>query len=171
MTKIAFIGAGSLGFTAELVRDVLTFPLLEDATISLMDIDAERLEWAKKGVEKLIAVGKRPAKVIATLDRAVALARGLGLRFRIFDAFRPTEAQWVLWRAFPDPTFLADPRRGSPHSRGVAVDLEGNPAAVTASPIFHAIDPALSAPAARPSGCAGGAGRRTAPACRAARSS
>ncbi|MGH7004056.1 MAG: M15 family metallopeptidase, partial [Alphaproteobacteria bacterium] len=37
--------------------------------------------------------------------------------------FRPSEAQWVLWRARPDPNFLADPRRGSPHSRGVAVDL------------------------------------------------
>ncbi len=73
MTKIAFIGAGSLGFTANLVRDLLTFPLLEDATISLMDIDAERLEWAKKGVEKLIAAGKRRAKVEATLDRAEAL--------------------------------------------------------------------------------------------------
>ena len=54
MTKITFIGAGSLGFTGELVRDILTFPLLEDATISLMDIHPERLEWAKKGVEKLI---------------------------------------------------------------------------------------------------------------------
>ena len=32
MTKIAFIGAGSLEFTFELVRDILTFPLLEDAT-------------------------------------------------------------------------------------------------------------------------------------------
>ena len=73
MTKIAFIGAGSLGFTGELVRDILTFPLLEDATISLMDIHAGRLEWAKKGVEKLVAAGKRPAKVEATLDRAEAL--------------------------------------------------------------------------------------------------
>jgi alpha-galactosidase len=73
MTKITFIGAGSLGFTHELVRDILTFPLLEDATISLMDIDAERLEWAKKGVEKLIATGNRPAKVEATLDRVEAL--------------------------------------------------------------------------------------------------
>ena len=60
---------------------------------------------------------------VAALARAVALARALGLRLRIFDAFRPTEAQWMLWRAFPDPQFLADPRRGSPHSRGVAVDL------------------------------------------------
>jgi alpha-galactosidase len=73
MTKISFIGAGSLGFTGELVRDILTFPLLEDATISLMDIHPERLEWAKKGVEKLIAAGKRPAKVEATLDRVESL--------------------------------------------------------------------------------------------------
>jgi D-alanyl-D-alanine dipeptidase len=57
------------------------------------------------------------------LRRAIAIAHPLGLRFRIFDAFRPREAQWVLWRARPDPEFLADPRRGSPHSRGVAVDL------------------------------------------------
>src|SRR5262249_59993449 len=28
-----------------------------------------------------------------------------------------------VWRARPDPEFLADPRRGSPHSRGVAVDV------------------------------------------------
>jgi alpha-galactosidase len=73
MTKITFIGAGSLGFTRGLVRDILTFPLLEDATIALMDINAERLEWAKKSVEKLIATSGRPAKVIATLDRAAAL--------------------------------------------------------------------------------------------------
>ena len=73
MTKITFIGAGSLGFTGELVRDILTFPLLEASTISLMDIDAERLAWAKKGVEHLVAAGNRPAKVEATLDRAEAL--------------------------------------------------------------------------------------------------
>ena len=57
------------------------------------------------------------------LDAAVALARPLGLRLRIFDALRPVEAQWALWNARPDPEFLADPRRGSPHSRGAAVDL------------------------------------------------
>ena len=57
------------------------------------------------------------------LQQAIRLAAQLGLRFRIFDAFRPTEAQWVLWNKFPDPEFIADPRRGSPHSRGAAVDL------------------------------------------------
>ncbi len=73
MTKIAFIGAGSLGFTRELVRDILTFPLLQDSLISLMDIDAERLAWARKDVEKLIAAGHHPARVEASLDRRQAL--------------------------------------------------------------------------------------------------
>ena len=57
------------------------------------------------------------------LDRAVRLAEAIGYRLRIFDAYRPKEAQWVLWNHTPDPDFLADPRTGSPHSRGVAVDL------------------------------------------------
>ncbi|MEE2720399.1 MAG: D-alanyl-D-alanine dipeptidase [Pseudomonadota bacterium] len=79
----------------------------------------------------------RPACFLHTqaadkLETAIALAAELDLRFLIFDAFRPSEAQWVLWNHTPDPEFLADPRRGSPHSRGVAVDLtlidtDGNP--------------------------------------------
>lgn len=59
----------------------------------------------------------------ALLARAIRLAAAIGLRFKIFDGYRPTEAQWVLWRQFPIPDFFADPRKGSPHSRGVAVDL------------------------------------------------
>jgi D-alanyl-D-alanine dipeptidase len=57
------------------------------------------------------------------LSRAAGLAAALGLKLKIFDAFRPAEAQWVMWNHTPDPEFLADPRRGSPHSRGAAVDL------------------------------------------------
>ena len=57
------------------------------------------------------------------LARAVDLAAPLGLRLKIYDAFRPAEAQWVLWRHLPDPLYIADPRRGSPHSMGAAVDL------------------------------------------------
>ena len=73
MTKLTFIGAGSFGFTRGLVRDVLTFPLLRDAEICLMDIDDERLEFALKSVEKIIQLGNYPAKVWATKDRIEAL--------------------------------------------------------------------------------------------------
>jgi D-alanyl-D-alanine dipeptidase len=57
------------------------------------------------------------------LRQAAALARPLGLKLKILDAFRPTEAQWVLWRHLPDPDYIADPGRGSVHSMGAAVDL------------------------------------------------
>jgi zinc D-Ala-D-Ala dipeptidase len=63
------------------------------------------------------------ADAAALLERAIGLAAALGYRFRIYDALRPAEAQWAMWRHTPDPVFLSDPRRGSPHSRGVAVDL------------------------------------------------
>jgi D-alanyl-D-alanine dipeptidase len=59
----------------------------------------------------------------AALARAVALAATQGLRLRIFDGYRPTEVQQLLWDHTPDPEFLAPPVRGSAHSRGVAVDL------------------------------------------------
>jgi D-alanyl-D-alanine dipeptidase len=57
------------------------------------------------------------------LAKAIQYAAELDLRLKIFDAYRPTEAQWALWNHTPDPDFLANPERGSPHSRGVAVDL------------------------------------------------
>lgn len=73
MAKITFIGAGSFGFTRSLVRDILSFPAFADATIALMDIDPERLDMIKQAVDKIVAAGGYPAKVIATEDRAEAL--------------------------------------------------------------------------------------------------
>ena len=57
------------------------------------------------------------------LEKAIELVKQFDLRIRIFDCLRPTEAQWMLWRHTPDPDFLAHPANGSPHSRGVAIDL------------------------------------------------
>ena len=57
------------------------------------------------------------------LQVAIGLAQAQDLKLLVFDAFRPASAQWALWTHTPDPVFLADPRLGSPHTRGVAVDL------------------------------------------------
>lgn len=73
MKKIAFIGAGSFGFTRTLVKDILTFPALSDCTIALMDIDDERLAAITKAVEKIITKGNYPAKILSTKNRAEAL--------------------------------------------------------------------------------------------------
>jgi alpha-galactosidase len=46
LTKIAFIGAGSVVFTKNLLTDVFKFPELRGTTVALHDIDPERLETA-----------------------------------------------------------------------------------------------------------------------------
>ncbi|MDI9585595.1 MAG: alpha-galactosidase [Acidobacteriota bacterium] len=73
MPKIAFIGAGSFGFTRTLVKDILTFPLLENAELALMDIDPERLEYSTRAVQRIVDEGKYPATVTSTMDRREAL--------------------------------------------------------------------------------------------------
>lgn len=57
------------------------------------------------------------------LRKAVQFAKPLGFKLKIFDAFRPQAAQQKLWNHTPDPVFVADPTRGSNHTRGIAVDL------------------------------------------------
>jgi D-alanyl-D-alanine dipeptidase len=47
-----------------------------------------------------------------------------GFSLKIWDAFRPVEAQFKLWEAYPDPNFVADPTKGhSSHSKGNTVDV------------------------------------------------
>jgi alpha-galactosidase len=46
LTRVAFIGAGSVEFTKKLLTDILTFPELRGTTVALHDIDPERLETA-----------------------------------------------------------------------------------------------------------------------------
>ena len=72
--KITFIGAGSLGFTRGLVRDILTFPAMADATITLMDINPDRLEFSRAACQRIIDAGNYPAQIVATMNRKEALA-------------------------------------------------------------------------------------------------
>jgi alpha-galactosidase len=51
--KITFVGAGSVVFTRELLGDIFLYPELAGATISLMDIDGDRLEMARLVAEEL----------------------------------------------------------------------------------------------------------------------
>jgi D-alanyl-D-alanine dipeptidase len=46
-----------------------------------------------------------------------------GMRLKLFDCYRPRPIQWKLWEKVPDPRYVADPREGSMHNRGTAVDL------------------------------------------------
>jgi len=73
MPRIAFIGAGSFGFTRGLVRDILTFENLKGTTLALMDIDRERLGYIARACERIVREGNYPARIVATTDRREAL--------------------------------------------------------------------------------------------------
>ena len=71
--KIAFVGAGSVTFTKNLLGDILAFPELAESEIALHDIDEERLETARVLAQSVgEALGARP-RVTASLDRRAAL--------------------------------------------------------------------------------------------------
>jgi alpha-galactosidase len=73
MTKIAFIGAGSTVFAKNLLGDILSFPELSDATISLMDIDPVRLQTSEVVAHKVAEFFDAKPTIEATLDRRRAL--------------------------------------------------------------------------------------------------
>jgi alpha-galactosidase len=73
VTKIAFIGAGSTVFAKNLLGDILSFPELSGATISLMDIDAERLRTSEVVAHRVAAALEARPAIEATTDRRTAL--------------------------------------------------------------------------------------------------
>ncbi len=73
MPKIAFIGAGSTVFAKNLLGDILSFPELSGATISLHDIDAERLRTSEVVARRVAATLEARPTLEATADRRRAL--------------------------------------------------------------------------------------------------
>jgi D-alanyl-D-alanine dipeptidase len=45
------------------------------------------------------------------------------LGLKIYDGYRPRSVQYLFWEFLPDNRFVADPRIGSKHNRGAAVDV------------------------------------------------
>src|SRR6266545_884503 len=73
MTRIAFIGAGSVVFTKNLLGDILDFPELRDVGIALHDIDPDRLETAEAMARYVARDCEATPRVGAHLDRRAAL--------------------------------------------------------------------------------------------------
>jgi alpha-galactosidase len=74
MTKIAFIGAGSVEFTRNVVTDLCGFPELHGGLeFSLHDIDAERLDHAEAMTRRISDQTRAAATVTASLDRVRAI--------------------------------------------------------------------------------------------------
>jgi D-alanyl-D-alanine dipeptidase len=71
-------------------------------------------------------------RAVATrLARAAKTLRAKHRRLLIWDCYRPKSIQDVFWKLVPDERYVANPKKGSRHNRGAAVDValvdeEGN---------------------------------------------
>ena len=73
MTKISFLGAGSTVFAKNLMGDILSYPELQDATISLHDIDEARLRTSEIVAHNIAATLGISPTIEATTDRRRSL--------------------------------------------------------------------------------------------------
>jgi alpha-galactosidase len=71
--KIAFIGAGSIGFTRGLVRDILAVPELQNTEFTFTDISKRNLDMVHKLVRRDIKENGVLATVKATTERRKAV--------------------------------------------------------------------------------------------------
>ncbi len=57
------------------------------------------------------------------LKRIESELKEMGLGLKIFDAYRPYSVTEKMWEPIKDERYVADPKKGSGHNRGIAVDL------------------------------------------------
>ncbi len=72
--KVAIIGAGSVGFTRRLFRDILSVPELRDTEFAFTDVSARNLDLVSQLCRKDLRRNELPAKLFATEDRREALS-------------------------------------------------------------------------------------------------
>jgi alpha-galactosidase len=74
MIKVAFVGAGSIEFTRNVVTDLCSYPGLRDELhFALTDIDRDRLEFAVALTQRIVAQSGANASVSASSDRSSVL--------------------------------------------------------------------------------------------------
>ncbi|MFO7636376.1 MAG: alpha-glucosidase/alpha-galactosidase [Clostridia bacterium] len=71
--KIAFIGAGSIGFTRKLLSDILTVPEFRDIEVAFTDINEKNLEMVASLCQRDIVANGLDIQIQWTLDRRQAL--------------------------------------------------------------------------------------------------
>ena len=71
--KIVFIGAGSIGFTRNLLRDILSVPEFRESRISFTDINSHNLDMVTKLCQRDIEENGLKIQIESTLDRREAV--------------------------------------------------------------------------------------------------
>ena len=62
-------------------------------------------------------------KTIKALLHANQAFIAKGYRIKLYDCYRPLAIQKKMWKIVPNPTYVANPKKGSIHNKGGAVDI------------------------------------------------
>lgn len=62
-------------------------------------------------------------KTVKALVKANAVFIKRGYKIKLFDCYRPLDVQKKMWEIVSNPTYVANPTKGSIHNRGGAVDI------------------------------------------------
>lgn len=62
-------------------------------------------------------------KTVKALIKANERFMKKGFRIKLFDCYRPLDIQKKMWTIVSNPNYVADPKKGSIHNRGGAVDI------------------------------------------------
>jgi D-alanyl-D-alanine dipeptidase len=62
-------------------------------------------------------------KTARYLIKANDSLKKLGYKIKFFDCYRPLTIQKKMWKIYPDARYVANPKKGSNHNRGSAVDI------------------------------------------------
>ncbi|MFT3698168.1 MAG: M15 family metallopeptidase [Kofleriaceae bacterium] len=95
-------------------------PLIPDAVLDLRY--ATEHNFTGKQVYP-VAHCKLRRSVAEKLVAAAKLLREQDRRLVLYDCYRPTHIQAIFWKLVPDERYVANPKKGSRHSRGAAVDV------------------------------------------------
>ncbi len=62
----------------------------------------------------------KTAKVLIAANKVF---KKKGVRIKFFDCYRPNSVQYKMWKIVPNPQYVANPKKGSIHNKGGAVDI------------------------------------------------
>ncbi len=121
ISSLLWLSCSSAGQLSNSKRDIVDI-LSIDSTFVLDIRYATENNFTKKKLYP-IAKAKLRREAVESLASVQKELRVKNLRLKIYDGYRPLAIQWKLWEIVPNEDFVANPKKGSKHNRGAAVDL------------------------------------------------
>lgn len=113
-------------------KDLNSIQIIEDTTfVNLRDYSSDFVYDMKYASEDNFLKAKvydcaecyLRLKTVKALVEANEKFLKKGYRIKIFDCYRPLDIQKKMWKIVSNPEYVADPKKGSIHNRGGAVDI------------------------------------------------